>query len=474
LCLQTVWDPLQAGIEWSVRASGRVEDCGGWVALPEPVQRLWLLNRILAIQYDELGWISALEVPFEAGITRVDGQQVRINILGTDPNGSQRTGLDMIVGYRIFQSQGSSCAIRSSLESQSKLSSDWSSPGLQSDARRQVSKAMKEFIAHMAAEDIGVDSNMQRLENMSRISAEALDNESHLGWWQQEVQGRLPARSDPSQQLVEYLHRLDATTARRCFNAVNVEFYFQPNRQRIAQSADTREGTLAMIKTLHELLHVTLAHWCDVQGDNERDCDLDLINFAPKDPKQYRTSLGRSYLKFLKPEELGAEDDQADYENQYGSGDDYDAQGDDDDTGPAASRTRQPSFCFLHFAWFPSSHSFIVFFRFFRVPVHGTRARLCNFFIESLMQRHHSMQLNFDVYVAPKAMKNLSLHAPSSADPLVASGFWRTEVLASSRRERGLDRKSLTPRSPGRGYSSSAMRTQVDSKGAMWPAHTKD
>lgn len=233
-----------------------------------------------------------------------------------------------------------------------------------------------------------------------------------------------------------------------------MEFFFEPKRQKTGKVAETtREGTLALIKTLHELLHATSAHWCDVQGDNERDVEIDLVDFAPKDPERYRTSLGRSYLKFLKLEDLGAETAQDEENLQYGSGDDYDPADDDDQEqhADATGSARQPSFCFLHFAWFPSSDSFIAFFRFFRVPVHGTRAGLCHFFIESLMQRAQSLNLPVDVCVAPKAMRNLSLAVPTSADPLNAEGFTKDDIQPLS------PRTSFVPDSPRRGLRATSL-----------------
>ena len=78
----------------------------------------------------------------------------------------------------------------------------------------------------------------------------------------------------------------------KCIELV-VEFFFQPKRHKTGKSAETREGTLALIKTLHDLLDVTLAHWCDVQGDSDSDFDIDLVDFAPKgerDPEPHLNS----------------------------------------------------------------------------------------------------------------------------------------------------------------------------------------
>ena len=89
-------------------------------------------------------------MPFEAGITRVDGQQVLINILGVDPDDTRGKGLDMVVGYRICQCSGSTMAHSKLEENQQNPSLD--PPTLHSDVRRQVSKSVIEFISQMAAE----------------------------------------------------------------------------------------------------------------------------------------------------------------------------------------------------------------------------------------------------------------------------------------------------------------------------------
>ena len=57
--------------------------------------------------------------------------------------------------------------------------------------------------------DIGVDSQMERLSVMARLCDKALSNERFLPQW------------DDAQRLIEHLHRLGATAARRCFHAVN-------------------------------------------------------------------------------------------------------------------------------------------------------------------------------------------------------------------------------------------------------------
>ena len=83
LQMQAVWEPLRLGIEWTVRAEGQLATDleGRWRATSKDVQRLLLLNRLLHEQSDEPGWLSELEVPFEAGITRINGVLVPVDIL---------------------------------------------------------------------------------------------------------------------------------------------------------------------------------------------------------------------------------------------------------------------------------------------------------------------------------------------------------------------------------------------------------
>ena len=425
--LQTVWEPLQTGIEWNAQASGRVEQSlsGGWDALPEPVQRLWLLNCILSIQYDEPGWISALEIPFEAGITKVDGQQVPVNLLGPDP--ARPDEMDMAVGYRLWREASSSMEKAQTQRNVPLLGGRFS-------AHMRVPQAVLDFVKHMAAEEIGVDSRIEWLCSSARMCTKALANQLIPRAWNEADSSKSAQEPD---RLIRELHELGHTTARSCFDAANLEFVFFPKR-RVADDAAlpapkklatdsssaklARRETFTMIKTLGELLHTTCAHWCDFEGGGEgqdRGVDLRFEDFAPVHPDRYRASLGRSFLKVLGPEDWDA--------NEDAGGDDYDHDG-QDDAGKAGS-TRQPSLCFVHYAWFPSTHSFTVFLRFFRVPVHGTRATLSHFFIESLLQRAQSLRLNFDVAVAPKAMRNLYLVQPNAGDPVSPNGVPLFNVL---------------------------------------------
>ena len=68
--------------------------------------------------------------------------------------------------------------------------------------------------------DIGVDSQMERLSVMARLCDKALAKERFLPQWD-DAGARASPKLEIPQRLIEHLHRLGATAARRCFHAVN-------------------------------------------------------------------------------------------------------------------------------------------------------------------------------------------------------------------------------------------------------------
>lgn len=111
LQLHSVWEPLRAGVEWTILSAGQLAYTELWGAQSQSVQRLLLLNRLLHPMWDEPGLISELEVPFEAGITRVDGRPLFADV--------HSASVDVTVGFRVWpietvagQQQGNSGSTR--------------------------------------------------------------------------------------------------------------------------------------------------------------------------------------------------------------------------------------------------------------------------------------------------------------------------------------------------------------------------
>ena len=139
-------------------------------------------------------------------------------------------------------------------------------------AHMRVPQAVLDFVKHMAAEEIGVDSRVEWLCSSARMCTKALANQLIPRAWNEADSTKSAQEPD---RLIRELHELGHTTARSCFDAANLEFVFFPKR-RVADDAAlpaskklatdsssaklARRETFTMIKTLGELLHTTCAH----------------------------------------------------------------------------------------------------------------------------------------------------------------------------------------------------------------------
>jgi hypothetical protein len=440
LQMNSVWEPLRAGIEWSIDTAGCLVYSKLWAAQSREVQRLLLMNRLLHPLRDEPGWIAELEMPFEAGITRVDGRPLKAQL-----HNPRDTYVD--VSFRL-----------------------WPTEKLQRGSNR-VPLKISRFMTQMT---VGVDANVLALCRNCVACADA-DRRVKSGGRSQDCEQNKLMLIQLAATLAGggiFNARRDGVAGRRCFgSAHNVHFWVQPKVAGWDKSAGIGDPTAAemtdIIGTLDEVFAEASARWCHTEWFGRRQIAID--EFKKLDTHNHgflsfgaaRTALERIYrstgveitddelasaalastntygstdavsfeeflecwriknrclhIKLLSGEDWG---DVADWQN------DADEQSLTDDVGYLQSATSStsgtddvglPSFCFVTYRWVPDTACFTFCLRFFRVPLHDTRVKLVHQLICTVQQRAASLPFNIDVAVAPKSLRNVLL-AGSTVD----------------------------------------------------------